>query len=183
MVYIFFAEGTEELEFVTTADVLRRADIDVATVSAVPKTKEVTGAHGIKLVLDKSIDEIAGEECDMVILPGGMPGTTNLLESEDIKELILSLEEEGKPLAAICEAPLVFAAHGILRGRKATIFPGFEDRLKDGAAEAADERVVVDGNIITGQGPGTALEFALAVIEMLKGKSEADKVKKQMLIK
>ncbi len=183
MVYVFFAEGTEELEFISIVDALRRAAIEVRTVSIDPDAKSVTGAHGVAIVPDMTVADIDDDGCDMLILPGGMPGTTNLMGSAALNSLIDEFIDEDRPLAAICAAPMALAARGALTGKKATIFPGREQALKDGGAIPVNERVVVDGNVITGKGPGAALEFALAVIGLLRGKEKAEEIKAQMLIK
>ncbi len=183
MIYVYFANGTEELEFVSVVDALKRAEIDVVSVSCHIMTRHIIGAHKIGFVTDMSIAEIDDNECDMLVLPGGMPGTTNMLESEMLGDQIEHFIELGKPMAAICAAPMVLAHYGALKGRKATIYPGMENYLEEGGAIPVNERVVKDGNIITGQGPGTALEFALEIIEFVKGKEAAEKVKKEMLIR
>lgn len=182
MVYLYFTTGTEELEFVTVLDVLRRAGIEVKTVSADVMTRYNTGAHRIPIITDIGIGEINDDECDMIIIPGGMTGVENLCAADMLSSQIRVLHEAGKPLAAICAGPIVLARQGVLKGRKATIYPGLEAEITGAGAEYVDDRVVVDGNIITSQGPGTAMEFAFAVVEFLEGRETADEVRKDMLV-
>ena len=118
----------------------------------------------------------------MIIIPGGMTGVENLCAADMLSSQIRVLHEAGKPLAAICAGPIVLARQGVLKGRKATIYPGLEAEITGAGAEYVDERVVVDGNIITSQGPGTAMEFAFAVVEFLEGRETADEVRKDMLV-
>lgn len=178
MIYIHLAEGFEEVEALTAVDVLRRAEIDVKTVS-VTGNKNVTGTHGVNVEADILYEESDYEKCEMIVLPGGMPGSTNLEAHEGLAAHIKCFAKSGKKLAAICAAPMVFGTCGILGGKKATIYPGMEDCLK--GAEATGEAVTVDGNIITGQGPALAMEFALTLVEVLKGKESADEVAADLL--
>ena len=171
---IFLAEGFEEMEAVTPLDLLRRAGIDAKFVS-LAGTLAVTGSHGITYQADMLFDQKAAEEADMLILPGGMPGSQYLQDNEALGKLLLKFHEEGKFVCAICAAPMVLGHLGILRGKKATIYPGMEDRLI-GATPAA-EKVCRDGNIITSKGPGTAVPFALTLIAALAGQETADQIK------
>lgn len=166
MVYVHFAEGFEEVEALTSVDLLKRAGIDVAMVS-ITGDKVVTGAHGIRIETDILFEEADYDSCEMIVLPGGMPGATNLEAHPRLTEKIKEFAEAGKFLAAICASPLVFASHGVLKGKKATIYTGMESYLK--GAQPVDKAVVKDGNIITGLGPALAMDFALALIEALKG--------------
>ena len=172
MVYVFLAEGFEEIEAIAPVDVLRRVGIDAKHVSVVKGEKVVTGAHGIKVTADLTFEEADFDNCRMLVLPGGLPGATNLLAHEGlcekVKEFAAAGEEGAKYVAAICAAPLVFGALGILEGKMATIYPGMEEELK--GAIPMKNRVVVDGNIITSKGPGTALEFAVELAGILKDK-------------
>ena len=179
MIYVHFAEGTEEIEFVTIIDLLRRSSLDAVSVSITGKTK-VTGAHGIVIETDTTFEEANYDDCDMIVLPGGMPGTLHMAEHSGLTDMIKSFNEKGRSLAAICAAPMVFAGCGILSGKKAVIYPGMEEYL--GEAEVSDKRVQTDGNIITSQGPGTAMEFALEIIRTVKGSAASDEIKKELLM-
>ena len=179
MIYVHFAEGTEEIEFVTIIDLLRRSSLDAVSVSITGKTK-VTGAHGIVIETDTTFEEANYDDCDMIVLPGGMPGTLHMAEHSGLTDMIKSFNKKGRSLAAICAAPMVFAGCGILSGKKAVIYPGMEEYLGD--AEVSDKRVQTDGNIITSQGPGTAMEFALEIIRTVKGSAASDEIKKELLM-
>lgn len=161
MFYVFFAEGFEEIEAIAVVDILRRASIDVCTVGV--GAKNVAGSHGMTVVCDKEINEINLVEGDSVVLPGGMPGTTNLYACDAVLNAVNFAKEKGNLVCAICAAPLILGRLGILDGKSGVCYPGFEDELK-GCAVSADG-VVVDGNVITGKGPGVALDFALAIVE------------------
>ena len=173
MVLIHLAEGFEEVEALTIADVLRRAGIDAKLVS-MTGSRMVRGTHGVNVVADLLFKEADYDACEMIVLPGGLPGADNLGAHEGLTEKIVSFAKAGRKVAAICAAPMVFGDCGILEGKKATIYPGMEDRLA--GAEATGEHVTVCGNIITGMGPALAMEFALALAEELKGKAVRDEV-------
>jgi len=177
-VMIHFAEGFEEIEAITPVDVLRRAGCEVITVSVTGKS-EVTSRRGITIIADKHFTEVDYSQTDMIVLPGGQPGADNLNKHEGLKKQILKFHEQGKMVAAICAAPLVFGNIGILKGKKATSFPGTENMLT--GATYTGNPVEVDGNIITGKGPGLALEFSLTLVEKLVGKEKADEVRKAMI--
>ena len=177
-IVLMLADGFEEVEAVTTIDLLRRAGISIETVSIMEK-ETVAGAHGILITADKLMENVNFQEADMIVLPGGMPGTTNLLNCAPLKDALLAFASEGKLIAAICAAPMVLAAHGILSGKKATIYEGMEANLND--AIFAEGNVIEDGNIITSKGPGTAMDFGLALIRKLRGKEASDEVKKGLL--
>lgn len=179
MIYVHFAEGTEEIEFVTILDLLRRSSIDAVSVSITGKT-EVTGAHGITIETDTTFENADYDKCDMIVLPGGMPGTLHMAEHEGLASVIKSFNKSGKGLAAICAAPMVFARCGILSGKKAVIYPGMEEYLRD--AKVSSARVQTDGNIITSQGPGTAMEFALEIVRTVKGDASFAELKKELLL-
>ena len=168
-VYVFLAEGFEEMEAVTPIDLLRRAGVDAKLVS-VTGNRAVTGAHGVTYLADLLFEEIE-EDADMLVLPGGLPGTTNLQAHEGLTKLLLKQHEAHKWVAAICAAPMVLGALGIVKDRHATIYPGTEDKLI-GAAPLTDE-VVVDGNVITSRAPGTAIPFAIALAELLTDEKTA----------
>lgn len=164
-VLVPLAEGFEELEAVTIIDVLRRAGIDVVVASL--GESPVAGSHGIRIAADTPLAALAEQEFDMIAMPGGMPGADHLKKDARIVELIRHLRQQGKPVAAICAAPMVLAAAGLLDGRRATSYPGF---LKDAKQTAVvDDAVVNDDGIITSRGPGTALDFALALVAELAG--------------
>lgn len=176
---VILAEGFEEIEAVTSIDILRRADIDV-TVCGLDKGV-VTGSHNIKILADMTLAELKISP-DAVVLPGGMPGAANLANAEEVNRIITKMHNEKRLIAAICAAPaVVLAPAGILKGKKATCYPGMEERFgKDTQFRA--ESVVVDGDVITSQGPGTAILFALAIVEKLKGKAAADNLRKKTLV-
>jgi 4-methyl-5(b-hydroxyethyl)-thiazole monophosphate biosynthesis len=164
-VLVPLAEGVEELEAVTIIDVLRRAGIDVVVASL--GDSPVAGSHGIRIAADTPLGALAEQQFDMIALPGGMPGAEHLKKDARIAELVNRLRGEGKPVAAICAAPMVLAAAGVLDGRRATSYPGF---LKDAMqTTVVDEAVVSDDGFITSRGPGTALDFALALVVELAG--------------
>lgn len=178
-IFVFLATGFEEIEALAPVDVLRRAGLNVQTVS-VMNEQTVVGAHGIPVVADKMFAEINQEDAEMILLPGGLPGATNLDEHAGLSELILKFAEARKPLAAICAAPLVFGNRGLLDGKKATCYPGFESYLQ--GAEYTANLVEVDGNFITGKGPGAALEFAFAIVEKYCGIAKVQELKQGMMI-
>ena len=178
-VLIPIADGTEELEAVTIIDVLRRAGATV-TVASVAGL-QVTAAHGTNLVADTLISECSGKEYDLIVLPGGMPGAQNLCDSGLLGVLLKRQHENDRFYGAICASPaVVLEHHGMLDGKKATCYPGFTDQLK--SAQVVPSRVVVDGACVTSQGPGTALEFALTLAELLLGKEAADNVAAAMVV-
>lgn len=173
-VYIFLADGFEEIEGLTVVDLLRRAGIDITMVS-ITGSKEITGAHNIKVIADELFDETGYNNAKMLVLPGGMPGTTHLLEHKKLRELLLRHNSDNKMIAAICAAPSVLGMHGILKGKKATCYPGFEDKLI--GAIYTNEKVVEDKNVITSKGLGTAIDFAASIIEQYQGKEAAERIK------
>lgn len=179
-VYIFFADGFEDIEGLMVVDLLRRAGIDIQTVS-IKDTNEVLTSHKILLKTDRIFSETDFSDADMLVLPGGMPGTRYLQEYQPLCELLTRFYNEGKKLAAICAAPSVFAALGFLKGRNATSYPSFMDKL-DGA-EVCEEPVVIDGNITTSRGLGTALPFALCLIEQLISREKADEIAESVVYK
>lgn len=173
-VYIFFANGFEEIEGLTVVDLLRRAKINITTVS-ITESQEVTGAHNIKVIADELFGESDYDNAKMLILPGGMPGTTHLLQHKKLRELLLRHNSENKMIAAICAAPSVLGMNGILEGKKATCYPGFEDKLI--GAIYTNEKVVEDKNVITSKGLGTAIDFAASIIEHYQGRKVANQIK------
>lgn len=179
MVAIHLAEGFEEIEAVTIIDVLRRAGLEVVTVSVTGK-KLVKGSHNIDIQADKLFEEVDYNKVKMIILPGGMPGAKNLNDHVGLRSHILEFNKRGKYLAAICAAPLVFGNLEILRGRKAVCYPGFENQLH--GAELFFIPYIVDNNIITGRGVGTVLGFSLEIVRMLIGEERAQQLHKAMLV-
>lgn len=167
MYYVFLAEGFEEIEALTQTDVLKRAGIDVINVGVTGEF--VKGAHGIVVKSDISLsDAFEKNDAEGIILPGGMPGTTNLFESEKLNIMIKKAYDEKKLIAAICAAPSILGKLGLLKGKKATCYPGFEETLF--GAKISKKNVVKDENIITSRGAGTAMEFALSIAEYITGK-------------
>ena len=179
-VALYLAEGFEEIEALATADVLRRAEVEVDLI-AVGGNREVSGAHNIRVVADTFIEDISHEKYDMMILPGGMPGTLNLDSSKMLKKQIIDFDLESKYIGAICAAPLVIGKMGFLEDRQATCYPGVESQLF-GAVYKDDLDVVVDGNFITSRGPGTAIPFALKLVELLKGEEMSKNLASDLLV-
>ncbi|WP_372775366.1 DJ-1 family glyoxalase III [Mangrovibacterium sp.] len=176
---VHLAEGFEEIEAITIIDVLRRAGLDVETVSVTGK-KLVTGSHHISIQADVLFEETDYNTIDMIVLPGGMPGARNLDEHSGLKEQILNFHAQKKPLGAICAAPIVFGHLNILNNRMAVCYPGFETELM--GAKVQQSLLAVDEHILTGQGVGAALAFALKITEILVGKNKADQLAKAMLV-
>jgi 4-methyl-5(b-hydroxyethyl)-thiazole monophosphate biosynthesis len=177
---VHLADGFEEIEAVSIIDVLRRADLDVLVVSITGKP-EVTGAHQIKVIADVLFEQVNYDEITMIVLPGGMPGATNLDAHAGLKMQIQDFNTSNKPLAAICAAPLVYGNLGILEGKQAVCYPGFEKYLK--GAEVLSISVVESGNVITGRGVGAALEFALKIVEKMVSADKSEQLKTQLLVK
>ena len=175
-VLVPLANGFEDIEAFTVIDVLRRAGIEVDIVG-IPSTM-VTSKVGVRVMAEKRIDEVDPEEYDGIVLPGGDPGYRNLERSRRLLELIKKLNEKQKLIAAICASPSILAKLGILDDKKATIYPGMERLLP----HPREGRVIVDKNVITSQGPGTALEFALKIVEYLSGKEKALALKRALVV-
>lgn len=171
-VYVFCADGFEEVEGLTAVDLLRRADVNVKMVSIMGRL-QVTGARNISVNTDILIEDIK-DEADMLVLPGGMPGTNYLREHEGLAALLKKQYESGKWVAAICAAPSVLGDLGFLKDRKATSYPGCLEGIPVG--EYTEDEVAVDGNVVTSRGVGTAIAFALKLIEVLISKEKADEV-------
>ena len=178
-IFVFLAEGFEEIEALTPVDVLRRAGLSVQTVSIMDE-QMVTGAHGVPVLADTMFAEIQPEDAEMILLPGGLPGATNLDAHDGLSRMILDFAATEKPLAAICAAPLVLGNRGLLQGKRATCYPGFETYLQ--GAEYTAALVEKDGNIITGKGPGAAMEFAFAIVEKYCGIDKVNELKQGMMI-
>ena len=172
-VFIFLAEGFEEIEGLTVVDLLRRAKIDITMVS-VTGNINVTGSHQITTITDVLFEEANFSDADMLVLPGGMPGTAHLMKHAGLDKLLKKQHALGKPLAAICAAPSVLGAKGLLAGKNATCYPGYEESLID--AKICNSSVVTDGNITTSKGMGTSIDFSLSLIRSIKGEDEARKI-------
>ncbi len=166
-VLVPLAEGFEEIEAVTVIDILRRAGVEVLTAGLEPGP--VTGSHGIGVVADATLDEALDQDFDMMALPGGLPGADHLENDPRIATMLRRLADSGRFTAAICAAPRVLAAAGLLDGRSATSYPGFLDPQRTPGLELSEAAVVEDGTVITSRGPGTAMDFALALVERLAG--------------
>ena len=177
-VCVVLANGFEEIEAVTVIDVLRRAGVEVTMLGV--DGAEITGSHGISVKADAVLAEEADRRWDIVILPGGLPGAHTLRDSEAVQALIRRQHAAGGKLAAICAAPIALGKAGVLAGRRATSYPGFESELH--GAEVVAEPVVRDRELLTSRGPGTAMEFALALVSDLKGEEEASELRKRMLV-
>ena len=177
MVYMFLANGFEEIEALCPLDLLRRAGVEVTTVGV--GGEMIGGSHGITVAADIPEGMFADSKPDMVILPGGMPGSRHLDESKTVDMALKVAAKSGALIAAICAAPMVLGRRGLLEGKTATCYPGFEGELK--GATVSGKGVVRDGNIITAAGMGVALPFGLALIEALKGKEVAEKVRLSVL--
>ena len=173
MVYLFLADGFEEIEALATVDILRRADIDVTTVGI--GTAAPCGSHGICVNADITEDQTRTDEMEAVILPGGMPGTLHLAASETIHRLVMYAAQHDLPIGAICAAPSVLGEWGLLDGKSAICYPGFENKLR--GAAIADTPVVTDGRITTAKGAGVAVDFALELVSKLKSRTIADEIR------
>lgn len=177
-VFVFLADGFEEIEGLTVVDILRRAQIETETVSITGK-KEVQGSHRITVYADRLFEEISGDDAVLFVLPGGMPGTLRLGEHRGLAELLKKAAADGKKVAAICAAPSVLGGLGLLEGHRAVCYPGFEEKLT--GAGTGTEPVAVSGNITTSRGMGTAIPFALALVAQLKDQETADKLGRSII--
>ncbi|MBO8437450.1 MAG: DJ-1/PfpI family protein [Bacteroidetes bacterium] len=176
--FVFMAEGFEEIEALTVVDMLRRAAMPVSMVS-ITDEYDVQGAHGVTILADETISEADFSDAEWLILPGGMPGSSNLGACAPLAEILKAQNEAGGYIAAICAAPFVLGQNGILKGKRATCYPGFEDRLT--GAEYTAAQVERDGNIITGNGPAQAISFAAAIIEKSLGAPTARRILEGMM--
>lgn len=177
---IAVADGVEDLECVTLIDVLRRAEIEVL-VASIEERRMITCARGTRLTADAMLVDVLAQDFDLIVLPGGMPGAQHLADFEPLAERVRKQAKAGELFAAICAAPaLALQSYGVLRQRRMTCYPAFSDRLS--GCTFVDEAVVVDGNCITSQGPGTALAFALTLEEQLVGRGTRTEVAKAMLV-
>lgn len=177
-VSVFLANGFEEIEGLTVVDILRRAGMETKSVS-VTNERVVEGAHGICVSADVLFEEMDFRETEMLVLPGGMPGTLNLQEHAGLMKLLSTYKEAGKYVAAICAAPSILGKLGILDGKRACCYPSFEEKLT--GAKVVKDPVVLDQNVITSRGMGTAIPFALKLVEVLCGAEKAEEVRKSII--
>lgn len=171
------AQGFEEIEAVTVVDILRRAEIDVVIAGLQPGPIE--GAHNISIIPDTTIDAVNSDSFDMIVLPGGQPGTDNLNADSRIHALLDEFAAREKLIGAICAAPIVLAASGLLHGKTVTCYPSYKNNLEGAVYE--DKSVITTGNLITSKGPGTAVIFGLEIVAQLAGKHVADRVSRDLL--
>ena len=176
-VYMFLADGFEDIEALIPLDVLRRGEVDVTTVS-ITDSNIVESAHGVQMITDAIFEETDLSDADLLMLPGGMPGASNLNAHEGLRQALLKQNEEGRLISAICAAPLVLGGLGLLRGKRATCYPGFEDTLI--GAEYTAELFTVDGNITTGEGPAAALPYAYTLLARLTNNETAQAIAEGM---
>ncbi len=179
-VYVFFADGFEEIEALTVVDVLRRAGVTTQIVSVTPD-EIVVGAHKVPILCDVNFENCDFYDAEMLVLPGGMPGAETLSNDVRLSKLIKDFASKGKKLAAICAAPMALGKFGVLDGYRATCYPGFECYLT--GADTVEASVVSDRNIITGSGPGAALEFAYKLVETLVGTEKVRELREGMIVK
>ena len=179
MIAILLADGFEEIEALTPLDVLRRAGLDVRTVAI--GSKIAVGSHGIPVICDIEADEVNENELSMVIFPGGMPGSLNLDASPCADKFINAALKNGGRIAAICAAPLVLGRRGLLEGKEAICYPGFEEELR--GAKISEKSVVTDANITTAKGMGVALPFALELVRLICGEDKANEISKSVMEK
>lgn len=170
---VFFADGTEECEALLVVDLLRRAKVEVIVASAMGR-KEVISSHKVRLTLDAIAEEVDYSDVDLVVLPGGIPGTPNLAANKTVTNICTAFAKAGKRVAAICAAPSILADLGLLEGKCATSYSSFQDKLA--GATVLDQEVVVDGNITTSYGLGGAIPFGLELVRQLCGDAEADRI-------
>jgi len=178
-VLIPLAPGFEEIEAIAVVDILRRAGVEVVTAGTAENPIE--GRNKIRVLTDTSLDSVKEQDFDMIVLPGGAGGTENLKKDMRVKEIVERLYKNGRFITAICAAPTVLSAIGVTAGRTITSHPSVRTKLEK--EKLSEERVVVDGNIVTSQGPGTAIEFAFKLVEVLVGKEKAREVNKGVLAK
>lgn len=175
---IFMADGCEEIEGLTVVDILRRAGLEIEMIS-ISSSKSVTGSHGITFLTDTVFEDVNFDALDAVVLPGGMPGTLHLGAHEGVISLIRQFAASGKLTAAICAAPSVLGAAGILDGKHAVCHPGFEEKLT--GAIVSEDTVMTDGTVITSRGMGTAIDFALAIVSYLKDDAAVSDLKQKLV--
>jgi len=178
-VLVPLAPGFEEIEAITVIDILRRAGVEVVVAGTQPGP--IGASRKTRHIPDCTLDDIRAEDFDMLVLPGGQPGTTNLRNDPRIKKIIETLQAKSRRITAICAAPSILSAYGVLKGRAATSHPSVRAEVAAGAGEVSDERVVIDGPIVTSQAAGTAMEFAFALVEILCGADKAVEVNRGVL--
>jgi 4-methyl-5(b-hydroxyethyl)-thiazole monophosphate biosynthesis len=179
-VLVLLAEGFEEIEAITVVDVLRRAGLEV-TVASLGSAVLVNGAHAIAVAADTTFDAVDGERFGALVLPGGMPGTKHLADDPRVIALVQRFAAAGRPLAAICAAPMVLARAGVLEGRQATSHPSVRTKL-GGASVLGEPAVVTSDTIVTSQGAGTAMLFALELVRQWKGRDVAERLAEAMIV-
>ena len=177
---IFLSDGCEEIEALTVVDTLRRTGLDITMIS-INESTSVTGSHGIPFIADTTFENVNFDEYDAIVLPGGMPGTIHLGEHEGVVSIVKDFFAKGNLVCAICAAPSVLGAAGILQGRHATCHPGFEEKLT-GAITSTDP-VVTHGNVITSRGMGTSIDFALAIVKYLKNDAAVEELCQKLVYK
>lgn len=177
-VAVILANGFEEIEAITSIDVLRRANINVDVVGL--DELEISGAHGLCVMADRLLDDISASEYDMIVLPGGLPGAEHLANSEKLGKILREANLAGKKLAAICAAPMALEKAGVL-GDRFTCYPGFEANVRSDLRGYEDKSVLIDKNIITAKGPAFSMEFALCLVRVLSGDSVYNDVKNGLL--
>jgi 4-methyl-5(b-hydroxyethyl)-thiazole monophosphate biosynthesis len=182
-VYVFLADGFEDVEALIPIDVLRRGGVEVVTVSTT-EFPLVESAHGVNIEADIQFEQSDYQDADLLMLPGGMPGASNLYEHEGVCKVVCDQAAAGKKVAAICAAPAVVLAQlGLLEGKKATCYPGFEQALKGAGAQYTGDLITVDGNITTGEGPAAAFPYAYELLTQLVDKQTADQIAEGMRFK
>ncbi len=178
MIYLFLADGFEEVEALTPVDMIRRCEIDIATVGV--GNQSVMGSHGIPVLANITDNDIVlDDSLDMIILPGGMPGTLNLEKNKNVQRAIDFCAKNDRYIAAICAAPSILGHKGLLEGKKAVCYPGFEEQLQ--GAKVGTEPVCVDGKIITSRGAGTAMPFAFELVKLLTSEERSEKLKSSVI--
>lgn len=177
-VYVFLADGFEDIEALAPIDILRRGGVDVTTVSIMQRLA-VNSAHGVEMMSDALFEDTDLSDADALLIPGGMPGAKHIDEHEGVRKALTAQAAKGGLLGAICAGPMVLGHLGLLQGRRATCYPGFEGELE--GAHYTAEPVTVDGNIITGKGPGASMAYGYTLIEILREKRIADTLKKGMM--
>lgn len=178
-VLVPLAQGCEELEAITITDLLVRAGIEVTTAGL--DERPVTASRGTTIIPDTTIEAITGQSFDLIVLPGGLPGADHLRDNKSLQLLLKNHAAEGRRIGAICAAPKALAAAGLLEGRRATAYPGVLEALANDQIDIRNSAIEIDGNIITSRGPGTAMDFALTLIELLEGPARREEVNKQLV--
>jgi len=178
-VLVPLAQGCEELEAITITDLLVRAGIDVTTAGL--DDQPVTASRGTRIIPQTNIDSVLNDTFDMVVLPGGLPGANHLRDDGRVQQILKHHSKANKFVAAICAAPKALASAGLLKGKTATSYPGTLESLNDTSITVSSAAIEIDANIITSRGPGTAMDFALTLIELLEGRSKRDEIEQQLV--